>query len=99
MKQESKKKLELIIEKGKESLIHKNETRTFDKLRKITPQEMTFEERFQFIENTLESDCLSFDSLIDIFDLLFKIRDESIANNQASRKLNQIIVNIQKEMN
>lgn len=96
MKQESKKKLEKIIERGKQSFIHKEEIRPFKQLQKIEPQEMTIEERFQFLEESIEK--MSFDSLIDTFDLMSDISMKTIANNQASRKLNEIILKLQKEM-
>ena len=100
MKQESKKKLEKIIEKGKSSFTQKEEKRPFKQLMKIKPQEMNNEEKFQFIEDSLENENkkFSFDILIEIFDLFFQMKDNSIANNQASRKLNQIILKLQKEM-
>ena len=96
MKQESKKKLENIIERGKQSFIHKEEIRPFKQLQKIEPQEMTIEERFSFLEESI--DKMNFDSLIETFSLMSDISMKTIANNQASRKLNEIILNLQKEM-
>lgn len=96
MKQESKKKLEKIIEKGKKTFLQKDETRPFKQLQKIEPQEMTIEERFQFLEESIEK--MDFDSLIETFSLMSDISMKTIANNQASRKLNEIILNLQKEM-
>ena len=96
MKQESKKKLERIIEKGKQTFIQKEETRPFKQLQKIEPQKMTIEERFSFLEESIEK--MSFDSLIETFSLMSDISTKTIANNQASRKLNEIILNLQKEM-
>jgi hypothetical protein len=96
MKQESKKKLEKIIEKGKKTFLQKDEIRPFKQLQKIEPQEMTIEERFQFLEESIEK--MDFDSLIETFSLMSDISMKTIANNQASRKLNEIILNLQKEM-
>jgi L-2-hydroxyglutarate oxidase LhgO len=96
MKQESKKKLEKIIERGKKSFVQKEEIRPFKQLQKIEPQMMTIEERFSFLEESIEK--MSFDSLIDTFDLMTDISMKTIANNQASRKLNEIILKLQKEM-
>ena len=96
MKQESKKKLEKIIEKGKKNFVQKEEIRPFKQLQKIEPQKMTIEERFSFLEDSIEK--MSFDSLIDTFDLMSDISMKTIANNQASRKLNEIILKLQKEM-
>ena len=96
MKQENKKKLEKIIQKGKQSFIQKEETRPFKQLQKIEPQEMTIEERFQFLEDSI--DKMNFDSLIETFSLMSDLSMKTIANNQASRKLNEIILNLQKEM-
>lgn len=96
MKQESKKKLEKIIERGKKSFVQKEEIRPFKQLQKIEPQKMTIEERFSFLEESIEK--MSFDSLIDTFDLMTDISMKTIANNQASRKLNEIILKLQKEM-
>ena len=94
MKQESKKKLEKIIERGKKSFVQKEEIRPFKQLQKIEPQMMTIEERFSFLEESIEK--MSFDSLIDTFDLMTDISMKTIANNQASRKLNEIILKLQK---
>ena len=96
MKQESKKKLEKIIERGKKSFVQKEEIRPFKQFQKIEPQKMTIEERFSFLEESIEK--MSFDSLIDTFDLMTDISMKTIANNQASRKLNEIILKLQKEM-
>ena len=96
MKHESKKKLEKIIERGKKSFVQKEEIRPFKQLQKIEPQKMTIEERFSFLEESIEK--MSFDSLIDTFDLMTDISMKTIANNQASRKLNEIILKLQKEM-
>lgn len=96
MKQESKKKLEKIIERGKKSFVQKEEIRPFKQLQKLEPQKMTIEERFSFLEESIEK--MSFDSLIDTFDLMTDISMKTIANNQASRKLNEIILKLQKEM-
>ena len=96
MKQESKKKLERIIERGKKSFTQKEQIRPFKQLQKIEPQKMTIEERFSFLEESIEK--MNFDSLIETFDLMSDLNTQSIANNQASRKLNQIILKLQKEM-
>lgn len=96
MKRESKKKLEKIIEKGKKTFLQKDEIRPFQQLQKIEPQEMTIEERFQFLEKSI--DKMDFDSLIETFSLMSDLTMKTIANNQASRKLNEIILNLQKEM-
>lgn len=96
MKQESKKKLERIIERGKKNFTQKEQIRPFKQLQKIEPQKMTIEERFSFLEESIEK--MNFDSLIETFDLMSDLNTQSIANNQASRKLNQIILKLQKEM-
>ena len=96
MKQESKKKLERIIERGKKNFTQKEQIRPFKQLQKIEPQKMTIEERFLFLEESIEK--MNFDSLIETFDLMSDLNTQSIANNQASRKLNQIILKLQKEM-
>ena len=54
MKQESKKKLEKIIERGKKSFVQKEEIRPFKQLQKLEPQKMTIEERFSFLEESIE---------------------------------------------
>ncbi len=96
MKQESKKKLERIIERGKKNFTQKEQIRPFKQLQKIEPQKMTIEERFSFLEESIEK--MNFDSLIETFELMSDLNTQSIANNQASRKLNQIILKLQKEM-
>lgn len=96
MKQESKKKLEKIIERGKKTFLQKDEIRPFKQLQKIEPQKMNNEERFSFLEESIER--MDFDSLIETFSLMSDISMKTIANNQASRKMNEIILNLQKEM-
>lgn len=96
MNQESKKKLLKGIKKAKEIFIQSGIKRNFQELLKVEPQQMNDEERFLFLEQSIEH--LSFELVVEIYDLMSDIRNKSIANNQASRKLNQIILKIQKEV-
>lgn len=98
MTDENKKNLEKLIDKVKRKFNQNEKTRTFKDLQKVSSQEMTIDEKFQFISEALESEKLSLGRIVEIFCLLFKLKDEIIANNQSSRMLNETITQLQKEM-